>query len=1504
MTGGDRSSVSLDSTTQELKSRSFLRSDAVNTVFVLGKHFSSATTLLLEIVFPISFVFTLWSLALDQTLWEGPVSGARNIDDYTWRVWWTLRFPNSESLYMLLVSSVLLALVGGLAYNFVQLWKGKLKSMRWLTVLCGGASFFRYVIYVPFASMLWLVMTCKFSETFCYRSFSTFLVLIAGALFGLSFLFVSIISSIMFSVSPVDSVWAQTTIRFIAILVLTVTLNVVLDGLTFEEHALWTMVLGCISYSLSLLVFFKYLPFYSMMMNYIIAYFLSMIVGTYFFQIIADLWLDRALLGLLVVLIGSVGAGFLGIGFVFLRVLLLKRSSPVSSWELELKLRTRYIVSGKKGNHVTPYDTLDEQPGETPTDPGFRDFEEALQEYPSAQVCMTFALYAFQRTQNRELCMHYLSSAKSNRHPFDVAILLKARIQQFCPPEHAETLERDSMMRQAEMYCHQVNNLKYVFWSSIMRSKLNFARFSKALNAMNKAEGHAERLYTRLVNRFPTNSTVLRTAAKFYEDQKKDSFMAESLYNKADEYDDTQFKVNLHNSRSALGDEPASHNDMYATSEASRQLMSEAESKVSIYSRKAKEKSPLATMTLVFIGIIFFSLVFSVLALFFSMERVWHTFQELNELLPSISNIQCVLQQIPPLFLLYAKGIDKDWTDTFFTKMMKQRTKTLMENQRVLTTQLEKFSEVYTFWSQDADLSMYHWKQQQQQFQEEKSSLLEGLSIFSQHSNRLVEYFTSGSYTSLNVTVSMPEWRFINDNSMESFLEAAEVVRQRTLDTFNKSLYNGIILESFTTTAICLALAFISSILIVISMAYFTYIDFRIIDLFKTIPKSTISRYLHRIESEMNFKSVEYYETSLRRKWAVKSKLVIANICFVLVMALFYGVNFIMQYSVYEALVPHGESLVFLDKTEYNYDLALSSGIKVLFPEDMKFFDSNRIQPIGNTSHTSLFTVFKDRSRVAYRKLKYGHQLWEGAQRWLPESKEIFEGQEWYCESLENCSGMNAFYQSSLLNLDEKIDGAQRNNQENRYILQGVDLTYQEWQSLWDSFELMKKYSETISSLLIPARNEELSQVWAMGGLLTLVVLNSLVTASCSYMMFLAWKNLGERKRIFKVLLALPFEELESIPEIKTFLLTGNIGSNMSEQKEMLKQSTQSLLQASADAVIVCEDSGLIVEMNRKAHQLFKVKAEHTIGLHISQVVRQADSSKRCITEILNMNKGTSQTFEGEFLRKDDTSFPASLSASCGSLGNKRHLAIFIRDLTQETLRNNLLVEEKEKSENLLLSILPRRIARRLQAGEKDISDAYNNCTVLFLDMVSFTAFSSTVSPSEIVMILNSVFSRFDAICKKYGVEKIKTIGDAYMAVCGLENEADHALKTVEAAWEMLETLETMNKESENRTIQFRCGVNSGQVVGGVIGSEKFQFDIWGDCVNVASRLESTGLPGRVQVSRSTYELCHQQYHFEERVIDVKGKGKLIAYMCKGRKISSKLSNFDLEDQNEENHET
>lgn len=223
-------------------------------------------------------------------------------------------------------------------------------------------------------------------------------------------------------------------------------------------------------------------------------------------------------------------------------------------------------------------------------------------------------------------------------------------------------------------------------------------------------------------------------------------------------------------------------------------------------------------------------------------------------------------------------------------------------------------------------------------------------------------------------------------------------------------------------------------------------------------------------------------------------------------------------------------------------------------------------------------------------------------------------------------------------------------------------------------------------------------------------------------------------------------------------------------------------------------------------------------------------------------------------------------------------------DQTQCVLET--LQKEQEQSESLLLDLFPKSIADRLKKGQRTIVEQFTDVTVMFADIVGFTQLSARMDSQELIEFLNNIFSKFDQLALIHGLEKIKTIGDSYMVVGGIPVPTeDHARSIAEMALDMMEVMASVRIKNRD-TAAIRIGINSGPVRVGVMGISKFSYDLWGETVNIASRMESQGLPGAIQVTESTYRFLQDSYLFESRedLPHVKGRGPMSTYLLVGRK--------------------
>ncbi|KAL3776856.1 hypothetical protein ACHAW5_009014 [Stephanodiscus triporus] len=368
----------------------------------------------------------------------------------------------------------------------------------------------------------------------------------------------------------------------------------------------------------------------------------------------------------------------------------------------------------------------------------------------------------------------------------------------------------------------------------------------------------------------------------------------------------------------------------------------------------------------------------------------------------------------------------------------------------------------------------------------------------------------------------------------------------------------------------------------------------------------------------------------------------------------------------------------------------------------------------------------------------------------------------------------------------------------------------------------------------------------------------------------------------------------------------------------------ETILDASFDALFVINDRGIIQKVNEASVRVFGWTVDELVGKNINIIMpeeraRMHDSYLENYART-GIKKMIGTLREVEACKKDGSSFPCILGiAELNQNDGQQHYVGFIRDVT---LQKSLLVSEamREASDNLLYNILPKHIAERLKQDPSNIA-LFENTTILFADIVGFTNRSSTMSPREVVHMLNDIFSRFDLLVDKYDLNKVKTIGDCYMvtSIPSSELEHDGCARVCHFALDLMSTMCIYNSNVSNHDkIELRVGIGTGQVVAGedderqsffvsyylyannlrrigVLGSKRYLFDMWGDAVNTAARMEQLGIPGQIQVTKEVVESAGRDFHFECRgEMAVKGKGIMETYLLRHAKDTGKRHSMFL----------
>ncbi len=364
-------------------------------------------------------------------------------------------------------------------------------------------------------------------------------------------------------------------------------------------------------------------------------------------------------------------------------------------------------------------------------------------------------------------------------------------------------------------------------------------------------------------------------------------------------------------------------------------------------------------------------------------------------------------------------------------------------------------------------------------------------------------------------------------------------------------------------------------------------------------------------------------------------------------------------------------------------------------------------------------------------------------------------------------------------------------------------------------------------------------------------------------------------------------------PDVDLLQMMVSIGSQIAEfmkrkhAEEAKKESEEryrDLFENANDLIQSVNSYGRFIYVNRAWHKTLGYSEEDIASLNMFDIIHPDFQvhSRQTFHRVLSGEK--IEQIQTAFLTKNGEKIILEGNINC-KFENGRPIATrgIFRNITQRIAAEVALRYQQEQTERLLLNILPEAIATQLKKQPGNIAEDIGNVSVLFADIVGFTQISAHLGGIQLVKLLNQIFSAFDTLSEQHGLEKIKTIGDAYMVVGGLPNRRiDHAHAIAQMALDMQGAIAQFNQDN-HLDFNIRIGIHSGSVIAGVIGIKKFTYDLWGDTVNIASRMESHGLVGKIQVSEATFGLIREEFILEKRgEIEIKGKGKMVTYLLEG----------------------
>ncbi|MBD1996395.1 response regulator [Leptolyngbya sp. FACHB-541] len=385
-----------------------------------------------------------------------------------------------------------------------------------------------------------------------------------------------------------------------------------------------------------------------------------------------------------------------------------------------------------------------------------------------------------------------------------------------------------------------------------------------------------------------------------------------------------------------------------------------------------------------------------------------------------------------------------------------------------------------------------------------------------------------------------------------------------------------------------------------------------------------------------------------------------------------------------------------------------------------------------------------------------------------------------------------------------------------------------------------------------------------------------------------------------------PFQIEEVLARVELQLNTRSLQKRLEEQNVRLQQEIgdrqdaedkyRSIVENAIDGIFQTSPDGRYLSANPALAKIYGYESPDELVAQISNIGRQLYvlPTRRAEFIAYMQQYGIVSDFESQVYCKDGSVIWISEDARVVKDANDTLLYYegSVKDVTERRQAEEELRQARRATEQLLLNILPQKIAERLKRGQAQvIADNFAEVTILFADIVNFTPYSAQVPPVQLVRLLNQIFSTFDQLVEQYRLEKVKTVGDAYIAVGGLPQvKPDHAEAIADLALAMQQAIAQFHRDTGD-SFCLRIGINTGPVVAGVIGTKKFSYDLWGDTVNVASRMESEGVADKIQVTEVTYNALREKYILKPRgSIRIKGRGEMMTYWLLGKKGESAQS--------------
>eukprot|EP00761_Pharyngomonas_kirbyi_P006590 gb/GECH01006598.1/.p1 GENE.gb/GECH01006598.1/~~gb/GECH01006598.1/.p1 ORF type:complete len:1525 (+),score=259.90 gb/GECH01006598.1/:1-4575(+) len=1436
--------------------------DIIETFSLLCYYLSFKSQTLTEKLLGLGSVGVAIGLGLLKVTWGGSASWIPYLATYTWKI----SLLNSWLFFIILTASIVVVTttVALLILHFFQIWNGtlqKMKNPKWNVFLL---SFVRHVVSFSLTVQLSGLMECEFTAGQCFNILNLFIIALT-IISWISAQICIILGTFTFVAEPKLNYEAQNTIIVQGLCNLILQIDFCI--FTFFPSSKFVMLFfACFGYGCCLVLIIMLIPYYKMAANFFVCFVNGFLFGlniraiSYHFVYENSTTNVLEIYGFLGYISVGMGAGILAILLLLFRMWKCVRKTNSKSAR-EAEIRTRILDSSWLSLVFRRYNeqSTDQVVRMSESNHGysFENYRLYASRFPSSALLqISWGTFIKENLADRSLALSHIMESRKNCPKLDLALLSYCRMRQYSTNEEIDDLEMRTTLSKARFLTEEISKYQKFFWTLLLREQLDARTISKITSWIEDTEAAAERMFTRLRQRFSNNMKILKSYASFLELSRGSSYYKKTFPSEVEEWDEESTRPLTRKPTNQISKKKLDVTENSSEIEQSTDWLSNPGHDTHVRSQ--------GTLALwVFSCFVTLAAIAAIFVSFYLPQQDEEHLKYHSRYLHPYYQTQINSQKVP-------LSLFKHWLETRY-----QTESRIPTSYQDITSHLDNYtksSQSLAQYSRNSEkienlflktnfVPFIYFSPVTFQFGNDMHTILESTELMILGTNVLISDPIWNDFNPQRLQLDF-RWRFVLDNMPYQVGDKLNLVGKYFENKYLDGLQFHLLSYSLIVSAVMLSIFIVLCLIAVTIILKQHYGERRVADLLKNVPNYVAMQIIENCKYKEHL-DVEDLYSKARKTLCIHSK---TGISLFLILVIIFGSLSSMiaiQNSFYQSVKNHAHANDLGSGIEFYSHRAFIRTLQILFDDS----------PVQDQEHISGIREDLDRFKTKMSNFFFGDESFMGVQGMLETQNSMKSDMIDLCgQDDPKCSSIN---REGVIYLEDISALIMMNGSRTETIINS-----DEYLSVLRLHQNLKDLVSIVVHHYHEGLRHEITKTTTISAIILLILLPIILLLSLCFLGPYLSKTKKCKQRLRLLVSMIPNSELRKLPNIKSFLKHGK-----SKSKEKYRKSTKSILQAAGDGVVVLDNDGIIIEINSVAEKMFKKSADNVLSFPLSTLLIESDSeNQNSIESILNMRKGSSMSLDINVMSGDNSSFPARISVSCADLENSRQFAMFIRDLTEEKQRQKELMNQKEESEKLLLNVLPRHIAGRLQHGETEIYETYPNCTVLFGDMVAFTSLSSNISASELVSILNQIFSRFDQICNRYHIEKVKTIGDAFLAVAGLEEREDHAESVLDATLDMIQTLKEI-REERFIDVSFRFGVHSGTVIGGVFGETKFQFDILGETVDIAEEMEGKSAANSVTVSTKTHELVKEKYNFEEKTAS---NGE-ISYICLHRKSFSRF---------------